>query len=251
MIKLFRNIRKKLLQEGKTTNYLKYAIGEIVLVVIGILIALQVNNANEQRKENDRVKKFLVKFQRQINQNLENIKNEDEKNNEDLSLSKDLLKLIYTDTVTNIETTLDNVVGLNVFDYHLNLDMLSLEEAINNGDITLIKSDSLLKYIYKFIKLNKDTIERERIINEDLNNNFKPYLNEKYNIRNLLYRFGFTELGKSTLYKNDNVNVLLSQEFENLLTTRIMFKEEMALSYYELTEVVTKINEEITSITND
>jgi len=50
MIKLFRNIRKKLIKEGKTTNYLKYAIGEIVLVVIGILIALQVNTWNEGRK---------------------------------------------------------------------------------------------------------------------------------------------------------------------------------------------------------
>ncbi|HEX9827658.1 MAG TPA: hypothetical protein VGA80_13745 [Flavobacteriaceae bacterium] len=39
MIKLFRNIRKKRLNQGKTTGYLKYAIGEIVLVVIGILIA--------------------------------------------------------------------------------------------------------------------------------------------------------------------------------------------------------------------
>jgi len=44
MIKLFRNIRKQLLNQGKTTNYLKYAVGEIVLVVIGILIALQINN---------------------------------------------------------------------------------------------------------------------------------------------------------------------------------------------------------------
>jgi hypothetical protein len=50
MIKLFRNIRKKLLEEGKITNYLKYAIGEIILVVIGILIALQINNWNEGRK---------------------------------------------------------------------------------------------------------------------------------------------------------------------------------------------------------
>jgi len=39
MIKLFRNIRKNLLEEGKTTKYFKYAIGEIFLVVIGILIA--------------------------------------------------------------------------------------------------------------------------------------------------------------------------------------------------------------------
>ncbi|MGM5469619.1 DUF6090 family protein [Flavobacteriaceae bacterium LMO-SS05] len=51
MIKLFRNIRKNLITQGKTTNYLKYAIGEIVLVVIGILIALSINNWNEQRKE--------------------------------------------------------------------------------------------------------------------------------------------------------------------------------------------------------
>ena len=49
MIKLFRNIRKNLLNEGKTTKYFKYAIGEIVLVVIGILIALQINNWNENR----------------------------------------------------------------------------------------------------------------------------------------------------------------------------------------------------------
>ncbi|MGZ0016358.1 DUF6090 family protein [Yeosuana sp. AK3] len=50
MIKFFRKIRKKLLEQGKTSNYLKYAIGEIVLVVVGILIALQINNWNEDRK---------------------------------------------------------------------------------------------------------------------------------------------------------------------------------------------------------
>ena len=50
MIKFFRNIRKSLLNEGKTSKYLKYAIGEIILVVIGILIALQINNWNEKRK---------------------------------------------------------------------------------------------------------------------------------------------------------------------------------------------------------
>jgi len=44
MIKFFRNIRQNLIMENKTGKYLKYAIGEIVLVVIGILIALQLNN---------------------------------------------------------------------------------------------------------------------------------------------------------------------------------------------------------------
>ncbi|MDU8885605.1 DUF6090 family protein [Yeosuana sp. MJ-SS3] len=50
MIKFFRAIRQNLLNEGKTAKYFKYAIGEIVLVVIGILIALSINNWNEKRK---------------------------------------------------------------------------------------------------------------------------------------------------------------------------------------------------------
>lgn len=58
MIKLFRKIRQNLLNEGKTTRYFKYAFGEIVLVVIGILIALQINNWNGQRK--DRIKEQIV-----------------------------------------------------------------------------------------------------------------------------------------------------------------------------------------------
>lgn len=52
MLKLFRNIRKNLLNQGKTSKYFKYAIGEIFLVVIGILIALQINTWNENRKAN-------------------------------------------------------------------------------------------------------------------------------------------------------------------------------------------------------
>ena len=50
MIKFFRKIRQNLLSDGRTGKYLKYAVGEIVLVVIGILIALQINNWNEHRK---------------------------------------------------------------------------------------------------------------------------------------------------------------------------------------------------------
>jgi len=50
MIQFFRKIRQNLLSEGKTGKYFKYAIGEILLVVIGILIALSINNWNESRK---------------------------------------------------------------------------------------------------------------------------------------------------------------------------------------------------------
>ena len=51
MIKLFRKIRYNLMSENKTSKYFKYAIGEIILVVIGILIALQINNWNALKKQ--------------------------------------------------------------------------------------------------------------------------------------------------------------------------------------------------------
>ncbi|MTE27862.1 DUF6090 family protein [Winogradskyella ouciana] len=59
MIKFFRHIRQRLVKENRTSKYLLYAIGEIVLVVIGILIALQINNWNEERKTNANLNKAL------------------------------------------------------------------------------------------------------------------------------------------------------------------------------------------------
>ncbi|PRX56089.1 DUF6090 family protein [Flagellimonas meridianipacifica] len=59
MLKYFRKIRQNLLSEGEMGKYLKYAIGEIIFVVIGILIALQINNVNEVRKANNRERAIL------------------------------------------------------------------------------------------------------------------------------------------------------------------------------------------------
>src|SRR5210317_1244230 len=62
MIKFFRTIRKSLLMENKTGKYFKYAIGEIILVVIGILIALSINTWNENKK----TKSYEVKMLSEI-----------------------------------------------------------------------------------------------------------------------------------------------------------------------------------------
>jgi hypothetical protein len=70
MIKLFKNIRRNLLMENNTGKYLKYAIGEIILVVIGILIALQINNWNEQRKNNKQEVEILKSFKKSIENDL-------------------------------------------------------------------------------------------------------------------------------------------------------------------------------------
>jgi hypothetical protein len=59
MIKFFRKIRYQLLGEGKTGRYLKYAIGEIALIMIGILLALQLNNWNLQGKQETQLVTYL------------------------------------------------------------------------------------------------------------------------------------------------------------------------------------------------
>ena len=86
MIKFFRHIRKSLLERNKMGKYVKYAIGEIVLVVVGILIALQINNWNEQRKNQA--------FEKEI---LEQIR---------ANLIKD--KLTLTDIKSNFESALSS-----------------------------------------------------------------------------------------------------------------------------------------------
>jgi len=68
MIHFFRRLRHNLLEEDKTAKYLKYAIGEIVLVVIGILIALSINNWNQSRQKN----KVLNNIYRTVAEDLKN-----------------------------------------------------------------------------------------------------------------------------------------------------------------------------------
>lgn len=67
MINFFRKIRKKLADDNKPLKYARYAIGEIVLVVIGILIALQVNTYNEKRKKRIEEKEFLIMIKKGFN----------------------------------------------------------------------------------------------------------------------------------------------------------------------------------------
>ena len=73
MIKFFRKIRQKLLMENKTGKYFKYAIGEIVLVVIGILIALQINTWNNNRLAKKQMESYLVSLKEDLKQDTTNL----------------------------------------------------------------------------------------------------------------------------------------------------------------------------------
>lgn len=73
MLKFFRKIRQKLLSENNFSKYLIYAIGEVILVVIGILIAVNVNNLNERNKKRDLESKLLIEIKHSLESDLNDI----------------------------------------------------------------------------------------------------------------------------------------------------------------------------------
>ena len=105
MINFFRQIRQNLFSEGETGRYFKYAIGEIILVVIGILIALQINNWNEQRKnsanEKDLYRRIINDLKLDEIKLIENIKR--------YKKDQNMHKAIYNEAHGNLDpdTTID------------------------------------------------------------------------------------------------------------------------------------------------
>ena len=73
MLKVWRNLRKKLIDQGNLRKYLLYAIGEILLVMIGILLALQVNNWNTQNSAKKEEAQYLRALQDEFQNNLDEI----------------------------------------------------------------------------------------------------------------------------------------------------------------------------------
>ena len=94
MIKFFRKIRYDLMEKNKTGKYLKYAIGEIILVMIGILLALQVNPWNETRKTNREELELLV-----------SLHNEFTFNRDELDRSIKRAQIIQSRCITLLENT--------------------------------------------------------------------------------------------------------------------------------------------------
>ena len=107
MIKFFRKIRFDLMEKNKTGKYLKYAIGEIVLVVVGILIALQINTWNENRIQTKLVNGILIEIYNNLQSDQKELKN-------DVEFAKKFIdKLVFIENnLTKIEKdSLPKIIG--------------------------------------------------------------------------------------------------------------------------------------------
>jgi hypothetical protein len=155
MIKFFRHIRKELMETGKTGRYFKYAIGEIILVVIGILIALQINNWNENRKDNKLEANYKLRL-------LEDLKEEEaylqtfmDYNTQVIFHAKKAIKLFENPgQITNNpnQDLIDLYQASQIIDG--NSTTSTYQELIASGQINLIRNDNLRTSIISYFELD-------------------------------------------------------------------------------------------------
>ncbi len=157
MIKLFRKIRQNLLLKNKTGKYLKYAFGEIVLVVIGILIALQINNWNEGRKVDGEILKALTEIRSNLISDSISINLTSKEKSEDINIQFAVIKELESKNIP-----------YDSIEYHLGRVMIARRIVlIDNG--------------YQFIKkFGLERLKNQELRNELINyyTNFTKRINE-------------------------------------------------------------------------
>ncbi|MCA0133932.1 hypothetical protein [Winogradskyella alexanderae] len=171
MIKFFRKIRQKLLSENKFSKYLIYAIGEIILVVIGILIALQINNADTHRKETQTLHGYL----RSIRNNIES----DKKQIEAIIAFRDSVKF-YSQKVVQLshqnEITLKEFLPVvhdeyNVFyDQYLEINPSGFEGLKNSGYLGMIQGSKIENLINDYYLVYNTVNKQEKSLNDFIEN---------------------------------------------------------------------------------
>lgn len=202
MIKFFRHIRQKLLSENKFSRYLLYAIGEIVLVVIGILIALQINNWNENRKsflsEQTLYKKLIIDLKAEE----QNTKTEIQY----LKRHQDLHYYIYNQTAGKPKN--DSIMSYNrlqwIIIYHPKI------EENYAGIIEKISNDSIRDLVSQYILTEKVTKDANKEFNAYKLEHLRPYFSRN-GILNTESAFNETPYDFMSL---DNVELINRKKLE-------------------------------------
>ncbi|WP_203296762.1 DUF6090 family protein [Luteirhabdus pelagi] len=225
MIKFFRKIRQKNLSESKFGKYLLYAIGEIILVVIGILIALYINNTNEKRKEEEVEISYLKRFLIDLNKNetlwkdtyqLRKNQVQHIQNSIALSFNKQKDTLDYTHLAGNMRYALS-------WD-QINPSQDTFSEMLSSGNLDIIKNDSIK---IKLIALNN---KYAAIINwdktsENTHERLMEHIEKLYNAKDFAPLSPvFSEYVDIKFTKEDFENAInnLEESFSNMISNKMV-----------------------------
>lgn len=142
MIKFFRTIRQKLLAENKLSRYLIYAIGEIILVVIGILIALQINNQNEAKKTREKEVGYLENVKVDLLNEINNNERFATYHFEKAQAAATLINGEAPQTIKELQTYTDNYEQVFIWIAFVPNNN-TFKELLSSGNLSLIKNDSI------------------------------------------------------------------------------------------------------------
>ncbi|MCO5726077.1 DUF6090 family protein [Robiginitalea marina] len=159
MLRFFRTIRQRLLSNNKFSSYLLYAIGEILLVVIGILIALQVNNWNEGRLERKEEVEVLKSVKKDLANTIKEFQYLNQIRDKVLYGTRGLFQAAGTDGVKGQE--LDSLIGLTFYRPTFNNKQGAITLLFTSGKINLIQNDSIRELLLSWPGLIDDMVEEE------------------------------------------------------------------------------------------
>jgi len=226
MIKFFRKIRQNLLTENKFSKYLLYAIGEIMLVVIGILIALQLNNLNEIKKNKGYERDYLLRIKTDLKKDITELEGHFRADTLKLNSATIIGRILNSDTIeANPEIILNNFFvnfRLNWFEGK----NVVFDEMKSSGKISLIVSDSLRNKIQNYYRLFEEVIKQE-----NLNISFIIKYNER--ISTSFNMSPYIELGMPTRW-NANATQYNMTDLSNIFSNFSMDKKARLFENYSL-----------------
>ena len=154
MIKFFRKIRQNMIKENNVSKYLLYAIGEIVLVVIGILIALQINNYSERSKERQTEVTLLSNLSSEVDLDIKQIENNTIQSDTRLKRLDSLLQLLKTpnkiDKMSFLRSSYDFI-----FDNYFKANSGIFDEAVSSGKMSFIQNEPLRQAVFNYYRVVK------------------------------------------------------------------------------------------------
>ena len=236
MIKFFRHIRQRMLKENKMSKYLLYAIGEIVLVVIGIMIALNLNIRNEEFKTHQKQANYLQLIRVEMGNNLASLSQERRELNTSIASMQQMLELMGDDAVsdTTSETALSQIIS-SILSKSISVkyENGAMTELLASGGLKDIENDSirgvLASWEGELVKLR----EQEHELNE-LWNRSNLYCEANTSLRTIFDQTkysGYVEIeNRSTNISNKHV--LNSTEFENILLIQLATSMHLHKSAY-------------------
>lgn len=216
MIKFFRRIRYNLMSENKTGKYFKYAIGEIILVVIGILIALQINNWNTHRLEKIEEKVILQNIKKDL---ILELKNFERHSNSQLVFTESCKKIISTFNLEGrfivTDSFLSRINDLFVRNSFIP-NLTTFKTLENTGKIDLISNDKLKEKI----TIHAHDLE---IFNENTTNNNTTLVDQLVN--QSLIELSFFQANSFSISMKNNWDVTAWEVPE--VNNRSFFKDEL------------------------